>query len=172
MEFKEEALSAQMKRKAEMVEELRRIDPYLTGGQIARLVGRSREYVRKTLRKAGLRTTSISYGQVKGSLKCQNCGKQLAYGSKRLLCRSCYLKELRQVHAVRLTCATCGNVFSRRRSKVIGNRTGLFFCRVDCRNQSFDLLARAKQKKEVEQDRINQLLKAGINRETIKEVLE
>jgi hypothetical protein len=94
---------------------LRKKNPCFTLQEIADITDCSRENVRLTLNRAGLRTKNITFG--KNSKTCPNCGKAFkATSSKQIHCsRQCWQKS----HSITIECLQCGTKFEKRFSDLI-----------------------------------------------------
>ena len=110
-----------------MILALRRQNPQLTGADIGRLVGVSRERVRQVLQEEQLVTRK--------SYKCTQCGKYFVEGYNYELCSS----ECRRAkYYSPIKCVTCGTMFWRLKSVVrIRERrpeytSKLQFCSMSC----------------------------------------
>jgi len=111
--------------------ELKKKNPVLRTSDIARLVGVSREWVRRVLKQEGLPTTLTKAGDVSVRL-CARCGKAISRAGKTGLCLSCYNHNVSMASKVKLVCAVCGKEFYRRRSLVGKTKTGTYYCSRTC----------------------------------------
>ena len=106
-----------------------RNNPRLTLQAIAVMFGLSREWVRKILLSAGIKT---SRQRVYGKVKQRICPECHGVKSKGKLCRSCYMKTRR----VSLRCDNCGTPFPIRKAYlltlVVKKNQRNFFCSVPC----------------------------------------